>query len=295
MIPSALYNPLRDAADAARVRLRRGRVAAILGRTDGPTFYDDPATSRALLAGASPRLGYGYDEPSLRRRAAARASKLLTLVGDKPRALEVGCGDGMAGLALADAGSTVTLLDLDDWRHDAAKGLPFHKADACAALPVEAGSFDLAYSYNTFEHLPDPAAALAELLRAVRPGGVVHLKFGPLFASAWGMHAYKTLPIPYAQFLFSPGRIDALLRDAGIYDLGRDRDALQPMNRWRLARFDALFAGCGAEVIDSGRRLDARQLGAVLNYPDAFAGRGLTVDDLIVKTLRVTLRKPLAK
>ena len=189
---------------------------------------------------------------------------MLTLINEKARALKVGCGDGMAGLALADAGAAVTLLDL-------------------------------AYSYNTFEHLPDPAAALAEMLGAVRPGGIVHLKFGPLYASAWGMHAYKTLPIPCAQFLFSPGRIDALLREAGIYDLGRDRDALQPMNRWRLARFDALFAGCGAEVIDSGRRLGARQLGTVLKYPDAFVGRGLTVDDLTVKTLRITLRKPPSK
>ena len=292
MIPSSLYNPLRDAANAARIRLVRGRVEAVLARPDGPTFYDEPATSEKLLAGRKARVGYGYDEPSLRRRGRERAAGLLKLVGKKPKILEVGCGDGMAGLALADAGADVTLLDLDDWRHDAAKGLAFHKADACAPLPVGPDSFDLACSFNTFEHLPEPAAALREMVRAVRPGGRIFLKFGPLHASAWGMHAYKTLPIPYAQFLFSPGRIEALLRESGIYDLGRDRDALQPMNRWRVAQFEAIFAGSGCEVIDAGRRIDARSLGVVLKYPDAFAGRGLTFDDLTVKTLNATLAKP---
>lgn len=38
-------------------------------------------------------------------------------------------------------------------------------------LPIAADSFDLVFSEYVFEHLPDPAAALTEIERVLRPGG----------------------------------------------------------------------------------------------------------------------------
>ena len=298
MVPAALYDPLRRAANAARVALRRRQVEPVLSRPGPPTFYDDEATLQALLGRAGSRQGYRYDPDTLERRGRERAAAVMTLLGERapsdapPRAVEVGCGDGMAGRALADLGADVTLIDLDDWRDERAKGVPFHKGDACGRLPLPDAHADVAYSFNTFEHLHDPAAALAEMVRVVRPGGLVHLKFGPLFAGAWGLHAYKTLPVPYAQWVFSPGRLDQLLAERGVVDLGGDRDDLQPMNRWRLSQFEALFAASGCEAVARGRTVDAGSLWVVGRCPGAFEGRGLTFDDLVVKTVRVTLRKP---
>ena len=287
-LSSALLRPARSAVDAVRLRVMRRRVTPAVNGSGPPQFYDDAA--EALLAASHKPDRYGYDEASLRRRGRERAATLEKLSAGS--ALEVGCGDGVAGRSLADCGVAVTLTDMDDWRHDLAKNLPFHRGDACGRLPFEDGSFDLAYSFNTFEHLHDPAAALAEMRRVVRPGGSIYLKFGPLYAGAWGLHAYKTLPVPYAQFVFSPAKLDELLRAAGIHDLGDEREELQPMNRWRLGQFERLFTESGCETVAGGRTLDAAQLWMVGRCPAAFAGRGLTFNDLVVKTLRVTLRRP---
>ena len=47
------------------------------------------------------------------------------------------------------------------------------------------GSCDLAYSYNVLEHIPDDEAALRDLYRLVRPGGVL-LLYVPAFQVLFG-------------------------------------------------------------------------------------------------------------
>jgi SAM-dependent methyltransferase len=53
------------------------------------------------------------------------------------------------------------------------------------------GSFDFVYSVDVFEHLPDPAAALAEVERVLRPGGVAAISLLPYTAEA-GPHDLRT-------------------------------------------------------------------------------------------------------
>ena len=274
---------------------RRKSIEAILRRPNAPVPLADNAVFDRLQASFSPRTAYSYDRTSLLRRGSDRAIQLIGLSGlDQPgaRILEIGCGDGMAGALLRAFGHDVTLTDLEDWRDPAASMLPLVLGDICAGLPILSGRFDLVFSHNTFEHVPDPSAALTEAFRLVRPGGLVYLRFGPLFASAWGLHAYKTMTIPYAQFLFSEESLAARLRGLGIQDLGRDRDELQPLNRWRLNQFERCWADAGGTILRSSRRYDLTHLGIVRKFPDAFQGRGLCFDDLAVKTLEVLLRTP---
>jgi SAM-dependent methyltransferase len=48
-------------------------------------------------------------------------------------------------------------------------------------------SFDLAYSRSVFEHLRDPGAAIEEIGRVLRPGGVAHIELH-LYTSDSGVH-----------------------------------------------------------------------------------------------------------
>src|ERR1051325_5797926 len=48
----------------------------------------------------------------------------------------------------------------------------FQQMDA-TKMPFPDGSFDFIFSFNVFEHLPEPATVLAECKRVLRPGGCV--------------------------------------------------------------------------------------------------------------------------
>ena len=99
----------------------------------------------------------------------------------RQRLLDVGCGPGDAALALAadlGAGGEVVGVDASAAMvaiaRQRAAGAPcpvrFSVGDALA-LDEPDGAFDAARSERTLQWLADPAAAVAELARVVRPGG----------------------------------------------------------------------------------------------------------------------------
>jgi len=97
------------------------------------------------------------------------------------RVLDVACGPGIVVEALARAAGEVVGCDitpemLDKARNRcAAAGLTnvgFVPGRA-EALPFEDASFDAVVSRSAVHHFPDPAAALREMARVVKPGGRV--------------------------------------------------------------------------------------------------------------------------
>jgi SAM-dependent methyltransferase len=89
------------------------------------------------------------------------------------RCLEVGCGRG----AFQDLVDDYTGVDLS-----AEAGRFLHKPflqSSATALPFPDDSFDVVWTVNVLEHIPQPEVALAELRRVVKPGGYVFL------AAAW--------------------------------------------------------------------------------------------------------------
>ncbi|HRK31496.1 MAG TPA: class I SAM-dependent methyltransferase [Tepidisphaeraceae bacterium] len=62
------------------------------------------------------------------------------------------------------------LLNLQAWPAYTA-----HTGDA-TRLPFDSGSFDVVYSTDVFEHLPDPEACLREIVRVLRPGGAMWIR-----------------------------------------------------------------------------------------------------------------------
>lgn len=288
------YRRFRRRYRRGREDRQRARVEAILARPEPPRPLDEAAFA-GLQAQHKPRNGYGYGAFEGWWRGARRASWLIPLARlEQPgaRIFEAACGDGMTGYAFASYRHRVTLHDLEDWRDDRAKELPFVAGDLGSRLPLEPESFDFLFSYNAFEHINDPGAALGELVRLCRKGGIIYLDFGPLYAGPWGLHAYSSLYMPYPQYLFAPEFVARKLRELGLRDLGRERAELQPLNRWTVAQFERSWRDCGCEILATTYRDETGHLSLIERFPEAFQGRGLTYRDLVTDQVAVTLRKP---
>ena len=83
------------------------------------------------------------------------------------RVLDVGCGDRPYEALLAGAAEIVG-FDVPGNPHADIHG-------SIDAIPVEGASFDVVLCLQVLEHVPDPAAAVRELRRVVKPGGRVLL------------------------------------------------------------------------------------------------------------------------
>jgi SAM-dependent methyltransferase len=275
--------------------IRRSRkIEVILAQSTPPDTRRSEADFDCLQSRYNGVPEYGFDPRSLWKRGAERAATLVDLVSftDHPaRVLEVGCGDGMTGVLLTSFGHRVTLSDMEDWRDPRARTLTFIEEVLEAGLPLPDAAFDLVYSFNSFEHFQDPAKCFRELTRLCRPGGIMHLDFGPLYPSAWGLHAYSSLKMPYPQYLFSQAFLEQKLGELGIWDLGRRLDQLQPLNEWRVDDFLKLWKTDSWTTIHLCTGGPHEYLTLVEEYPEAFRGRGLSVEDLTTQWIRVTLRR----
>jgi len=208
------------------------------------------------------------------------------------RVLEIGCGDGMTGLLMSVYGHQVILNDNEDWRKPSACRLRFVQGDISAGLSLESKSFDFIYSINVFEHILNPTNALEEMIRLVKPGGLIYLSFDPLYYSPWGLHAYKTIFMPYSQILFTPEFLNIKFHELGIHDLGKWREELQPLNKWRFAQYEDLWSRSGCKVVKKKNMFDFSQLAIVCEYPNAFSGQWLSIDDLVTSGIELMLRVP---
>jgi ubiquinone/menaquinone biosynthesis C-methylase UbiE len=126
-----------------------------------------------------------WDTPERRQRAeeVARAIRASVALSRTTRAIDVGAGTGLLGLELAgDLGELVLAEPSDGMlaviREKLAAGGPRNVTAVqfdLTADPVPGEPFDLAVSLLVLHHLEDTGAALAAILRLLRPGGRIAL------------------------------------------------------------------------------------------------------------------------
>ncbi|MEM8959662.1 MAG: class I SAM-dependent methyltransferase [Pseudomonadota bacterium] len=93
--------------------------------------------------------------------------------------LDIGAGDGANAARIAEAGATVTGLEIDAERVAHARAEQRGKIamveGRAEALPVSDGAFDLVTFFFSLHHVPPVVhrAAFAEIARVLRPGGQV--------------------------------------------------------------------------------------------------------------------------
>ena len=128
--------------------------------------------------------GY-YDETRGRSPAAVRRETevLAAEVGGRGTVLEVGVGTGQVALPLAAAGVDVVGIDLARPMLEVLRGkedagrVPVVLADA-TAMPFGDRSFGAAYLRWVLHLIPDWRAAVAEIVRVLRPGAVLAVSLG---------------------------------------------------------------------------------------------------------------------
>lgn len=135
-----------------------------------------PPVNKAAVAAAFGRAAAAYHQhDALQRRS---ASALLAALPARTfgQVLDAGCGPGGMSRFWRRAGSRVTALDLS--AQMLARARELDAADGYVegdieALPLADGRFDLAWSNLAVQWCTSLPAALGELRRVVRPGGIV--------------------------------------------------------------------------------------------------------------------------
>lgn len=189
---------------------------------------------------------HGHHESVLRshrwRTAENSAAYLLPHLAPGQTLLDVGCGPGTVTIDLAGRVAPGDVVGVDTSAavvEAAAKaaadaGTPnvtFQVGDAYA-LDFPDDSFDVVHAHQVLQHLSDPVAALREMRRVAKPGGVVAVRDADYDGMAWyppssGLDDWLTL----YQEVTEANRADA---DAGrkllswVREAGFAPDAIHP-------------------------------------------------------------------
>ena len=165
------------------------------------------------------------------RRAAHHAMRSLRPLRLRPetRVLDVGCGAGLLIFELAELGYRQVLgidpfIDAERRYDNGARVLKMGLDDVT-------GGWDVVMFHHSFEHLPDPAAALRRTHALLVAGGHCLLRVPTVSSWAWQHYGvdWVQLDAPRHLYLFARESITQLAAATGfdVVDVADDSDAFQ--------------------------------------------------------------------
>lgn len=132
------------------------------------------------------------------------------------RVLDVGCDrDGALVQRTASnfGASEVVGINLTTTDRQILPNARLLRVDACDTGFPES-HFDLIMSFSAFEHIHNFSAALAELHRVLKPGGLLYTRFGPIWSAPYGHHLWadaytywNTFLPPWCHLLMKPDEL----------------------------------------------------------------------------------------
>ena len=142
-------------------------------------------------------------------------------------------------------------------------------------------SFDFVYSFNVFEHIPDPRAVLRDIRRVLKPGGVVYT-YLHLFTCDSGFHDLRVIAgrhegIPYWAHL-RPAQKHLVRASSYLNEIG--------LEEWRKILAEELPGATIANERDEelrGELQSIRAAGELSEYSD---------DELLIHTIIAVWKKP---
>lgn len=148
------------------------------------------------------------------------------------RALDIGCGGGILTESMAEAGATVTGIDMAEGPlavarlHQLESGaeVDYRRSTAEELATSEAGAFEVVTCLEMLEHVPDPSLVIEACAKLVKPGG--HVFFSTinrnpksfLFAIVGAEYLLRLLPRgthEYDKFI-RPSELETWAREAGL-------------------------------------------------------------------------------
>lgn len=239
---------------------------------------------------------YHYDRQSRIARGRDRAYTISMHLkkewGSVERFLDLGSSNDMTCTALQKMGKQAVAVDIRIARFmDAATEARdnFVQMDA-ASLGFADSSFDCIFSFNSFEHFPNPNEVLAEAIRVVRPGGYIYLNFGPLYWSEKGSHQFKTIHVPYHQCLFSQELLKAYAAEKRI-----ELVDFFWMNEWRVTQYRQLWRQYASQLEQCHyyETLNGNHVDLIERYPSCFKSKVENFDNFLVASIEVLFRRRL--
>lgn len=176
---------------------RKGVSSARKSYAAYPTLFN--TSVRDSIRTVDDTYTHGHDESVLRshrwRTAENSAGHLLPFLAPGMRLLDVGCGPGTITLDLAARVAPGCTVGVDREVGVVAEaqrvldshpipGVEFRTADAYA-LEFDDESFDIVHAHQLLQHLTDPVAALVEMRRVLRPGGVLAVRDSDYGGFVW--------------------------------------------------------------------------------------------------------------